>query len=129
MEFILHFLGGKSVGLYLAAIVFIVLGFVTNKVIVFRNRTDKTKDFSWSFWLKDNWADVVLALLLSFTTVRFTDDILNLVGKYTTFDVTFITDAMFYYYIVGLTHQTLLHLARKKFTFLTTDKKDEEKKE
>lgn len=119
MDFLKHLLGDSTIGFYGAALIFIFLGFITNKVIVFKNRTDKEKQFSWKFWVKDNIVDVIIAFLLSFTTVRFTDELIGIVDKYLSFDLSSIKDAMFYYYIIGLSHQSLLHIAKKKFKSFT----------
>lgn len=118
VEFITHFLGDMSPSFYAAALIFIFLGFGTQKMLAYKLRSNKELKFSLEYWLKDNLADVIIAFLLSFATVRFTDDILVVFCKYTNFDVSFITDAMFYYYVIGVSHQYLLHIARSRLPFL-----------
>lgn len=118
MEFLELFLGCKSVYFYTAAIMFILLGFATNKILSFKNRTNKDIRFSFRYWLRDNLLDVLLAFILSFISIRFTDDLLSYANTYFNFDTSKISDNMLYYYLIGLTHQTLLHLARKRLSFM-----------
>lgn len=129
MEFFELFFGCKSFSFYLAAMLFVILGFFTSKFITFKNRKLDTT-FSLQYWIKDNWVDVILALLLSFSTIRFTEDLLSAFQKYISFDLSFISDVMFYYYLIGLTHQSLLQLLRKKLKFLRSkvNSKGEERK-
>lgn len=121
MEFLHYIFGEHSISFYLAAVFFLLLGHLTNKIIVF-NRRSLNVPFNFKYWLKDNWMDVVFALILSFVAIRFTDSIVGGINNFLHIDLSFVADNMFYYFAAGLGFQTLLHWVRKKLTFIKSSK-------
>ena len=70
------------------------------------------KKFSLRFWIKDNWYDITLHLLLAFISIAFTNDFFLLIGSL--LPVTQDVSIYFKYFLLGAGSQGLLFEGIKK---------------
>jgi hypothetical protein len=74
-----HLLGSMSLAYLLASMIFLLIGALLNIGLDVVNRDAKSpntpKEFSWSFFVRDNIQRFLFNILAAFCTVRFFNDI------------------------------------------------------
>lgn len=71
-------LGNLPVISFVAAMIFALIGFGVQKRLSYNKGKDSKrtpKEFSWKFWFKDNWDDIVFQFIIIFIIVRFAPDL------------------------------------------------------
>lgn len=107
--------GTSNINNFIAAIFFSIIGVVLFKLLQVskRNITSERSPmfFSWKFFWKDNWVDLLLTILFIYVTVRFTQDIVtNYLGGIVNFDA--FKDGMFIYLVCGIFNAKLITIFR-----------------
>jgi hypothetical protein len=72
-------LGSLPLTSFIAAMIFALIGFGLQKRLSYNKGKDSKrtpKEFSWKFWFKDNWDDILLQFAIIFVIVRFAPDLL-----------------------------------------------------
>lgn len=107
---------GLTIKFILQALFCMGLGVVFIKYLKY-DRKDKgivkgPKKFSFKYWIKDNWYDVTLHLLIAFISIAFTNDFFLTIESL--LPITQEVSIYFKYFILGVTSQGLLFEGLKK---------------
>lgn len=124
MESFKYFLGENSASFHIWGIVFSLFGTIIAKSHFYLKHVAQCKvkghdhKFSLKYWIKDNWIQVVLTLLVSFVFVRFLDVFLHWLNPKIkaafAFEIPLTDDQIFYYFIAGFLLQFWVHKKYKK---------------
>ncbi len=139
-----QFLGNHSWQFHLAGFIICLLGVIAVKYHFWKRHKAQHENvlkepvFSLSYWIKYNWLDVVLSLIVSFLLVRFIDVFLHWLNPKIQaafgFKIPLTEDQIFYYLVCGCLIQFWIHKKYKKKNLFSksstsggTDPKKEEK--
>jgi len=106
--------GDLQFSFILSAFIYFAISVSIVKIIRLRNK-DKDggarggRNFSFKFWIKDNWEGVVLHFLIATLTIRFTSDMIHYFG----IEVLGTEDPMWIYVVFGLLAQTVIDKIQK----------------
>lgn len=110
-----YFTGGLEATYILAAFFFLFVGILIVKLIRIANK-DKGKgarggrEFSWKFWVRDNWPGIMLHVLIAVIFVRFTAQAVHYFGVEILQQS---EDPMWTYVVIGFSMQTIIDFAQK----------------
>lgn len=112
-EFLNLVFGELSASQWAASLVFILIGQLARKVALYQKKEDSTR-FNALYWVLDNWHDMVLALVIAFVTIRFSDDLLLKVEAFISFGVDMLDNVFLFHIVIGFCLQFLARKLRNK---------------
>lgn len=111
-----HITAGLSLNYILSAFLFLFLAIFLVKLVRYWRRAKgdlRQPQISFKYWLKDNWVGILIHLFLAVITVRFTSQIVELMGEKINTLLGTNSDPMYIYLIIGFNFQVLLDLIQK----------------
>lgn len=116
MEDFNYLTGNLTISYILAAFVFLFIGIAIVKSIRLMNRKKggiRKEKLSFKYWLQDNYIGVVLHVLVAVSTIRFTSQLVELLGDKIDVLIGTSSDPMYIYLLFGLMFQTIIDLIQK----------------
>ncbi len=112
--FLIGLCGSKPPVFFAWAYFYASLGIVFYKFIRFQNRETKY-EFNLLYWLKDNWKEILINIMLIYFAARFTPGITALIQTYFGLPEqigALISDTDFLFLGIGVFHQVILQKLR-----------------
>lgn len=123
-EFSQQFLGSHPIGFYVAGLIFSLLGGLLYKYHAWQKHKKECEvkghdhAFSLKYWIRDNWQDMIISLIVSFLCVRFIDLVIHWLNPKIQAAVGFslpeTEDQIAYFLIVAMVTQWAIHKYYRK---------------
>lgn len=124
MDFYNYLLGAQTIGFLMAGIIFTILAAIIMKVHYYKKHKVKKQSqnipitFKLKHWIKNNYMDFLLSIIIAFIGIRFLDVLLHWVSPKMEvalgWSIPVTEDQIFYYFFIGGIVQWWLHNKYKK---------------
>jgi len=106
------FLGSSTVPEWLFGSFLVLIGFVLFKLVDFQTRSEKTSDFSLSYWWKDNRIELFIGFIVFYVLFRFFENWTGIITSRFDFAKDLFSDKFITVFLLGLFFQIVLQRLR-----------------